>query len=64
MAEKVDINRQEPLEMDTRGRVTIPSNIRQKHGIQPGEGREIWVEVEIKWAEIEEEEIEDDRGDK
>lgn len=60
MAEKIDIGRQQPLEMDSRGRVTIPANIRQKHGIQPEEGKEIWVEVELKWAEIEETESQDD----
>lgn len=55
MAEKIEINRQQPLEMDSRGRVTIPANIREKHKIQPEEGKEIWVEVELKWAEIEDE---------
>jgi DNA-binding transcriptional regulator/RsmH inhibitor MraZ len=45
MAEKIDIGRQQPLETDSRGRVTIPANIRQKHGIQPEEGKEIWDEV-------------------
>ncbi|TKX74956.1 hypothetical protein EXE46_05955 [Halorubrum sp. GN11_10-6_MGM] len=54
--EKIEIGRQQPLEMDSRGRVTIPANIREKHKIQPEEGKEIWVEVELKWAEIEDEE--------
>lgn len=53
MAERIEIDRQEPLEMDSRGRVTIPSNIREKHGIQPEEGKDTWIEVELKWAEIE-----------
>jgi DNA-binding transcriptional regulator/RsmH inhibitor MraZ len=60
MVEKIEIGRQQPLEMDSRGRVTIPANIREKHKIQPEEGKEIWVEVELKWAEIEDE---DDGGD-
>ena len=49
--------------MDSRGRVTIPSNIRQKHGIQPEEGKDTWVEVELKWAEIEQSDDEEDGGE-
>jgi bifunctional DNA-binding transcriptional regulator/antitoxin component of YhaV-PrlF toxin-antitoxin module len=60
MSRKIEIGRQQPLEMDSRGRVTIPANIREKHKIQPEEGKEIWVEMELKWAEIEDE---DDGGD-
>ena len=63
MAQRIEIDRQQPLEMDSRGRVTIPSNIRQKHGIQPEEGKATWVEVELKWAEIEQLDNEDDGGD-
>lgn len=50
---KINIDRSEPLEMDNRGRVTIPSNIRSKHGIQPDEDKTIWLEVNIEEAEIE-----------
>jgi AbrB family looped-hinge helix DNA binding protein len=62
MAKEIEINRQEPLELDSRGRVTIPSNIREKHGIQPGDDRTIWVEVTIESAEIEYDD-EDDGGE-
>lgn len=51
--EKIKIGRSEPLQLDSRGRVTIPSNIREKHGINPGEDRTIWLEVKIEEAEIE-----------
>jgi bifunctional DNA-binding transcriptional regulator/antitoxin component of YhaV-PrlF toxin-antitoxin module len=50
---QIKIDRSEPLEMDNRGRVTIPSNIRNKHGIQPDEDKTIWLEVNIEEAEIE-----------
>jgi len=62
MTETIDIERQEPLELDSRGRVTIPSNIRERHGIQPADDRTIWVEVTIESAEIHYEN-EDDGGD-
>lgn len=52
MAERIKIDRSEPLEMDQRGRVTIPSNIRSKHDIDPDTEDEIWVEVDIKHVEI------------
>ena len=51
--ETIKIDRSEPLELDNRGRVTIPSNIRSKHGIQPADDKTIWLEVTIKEAEIE-----------
>ncbi|MDL0133708.1 AbrB/MazE/SpoVT family DNA-binding domain-containing protein [Halobacterium salinarum] len=63
MAEKIEIGRQQPLQMDSRGRVTIPSNIRQKHDIQPEDGKEVWIEVDLKWAEVEQTDSEDDAGD-
>jgi bifunctional DNA-binding transcriptional regulator/antitoxin component of YhaV-PrlF toxin-antitoxin module len=49
----IKIDRSEPLELDNRGRVTIPANIREKHGIQPDDDRTIWLEVNIEEAEIE-----------
>lgn len=52
MPEIIEIDRQEPLELDSRGRVTIPANIRERHGIQPADDRTIWVEVTIESAEI------------
>ena len=54
--EVIKIDRSEPLELDNRGRVTIPANIRNKHGIQPDDDKTIWLEVTIKEAEIEHDE--------
>ncbi|RJX47490.1 division/cell wall cluster transcriptional repressor MraZ [Halonotius pteroides] len=48
----IKIDRSEPLEMDNRGRVTIPANIRDKHGINPTNDNTIWLEVTIEEAEI------------
>jgi bifunctional DNA-binding transcriptional regulator/antitoxin component of YhaV-PrlF toxin-antitoxin module len=62
-SEYVEIGRKEPLELDSRGRVTIPSNIRQRHGIQPEDGKRIWVEVAIEGAEIEYQRDGDDGGE-
>jgi len=50
--EVIEIGRSEPLELDQRGRVTIPANIREKHGIQPSDDRTIWLEVKIEEAEV------------
>lgn len=50
--EIIKIDRSEPLELDNRGRVTIPANIREKHGIHPDDDRTIWLEVNIEEAEI------------
>lgn len=52
-SEVIEIDRSEPLELDQRGRVTIPANIREKHGINPSDDRTIWLEVNIEEAEIE-----------
>lgn len=52
MSERIEVDRSEPLEMDQRGRVTIPANIRAKHGIDPEIEGKIWVEVDIKHFEI------------
>jgi len=62
MPETIEIGRQEPLELDGRGRVTIPPNIRERHGIQPADDRTIWIEVTIESAEIHFDN-EDDGGD-
>lgn len=51
-SEVIKIDRSEPLELDQRGRVTIPANIREKHGIHPSDDRTIWLEVNIEEAEI------------
>jgi len=52
-SEVIKIDRSEPLELDQRGRVTIPANIREKHGINPSDDKTIWLEVNIEEAEIE-----------
>ena len=62
-SEHVEIARKEPLELDKRGRVTIPSNIRERHGIQPEDGKEIWVEITIEEAEITYHQDDEDGGD-
>lgn len=62
MVERIEINRSEPLEMDGRGRVTIPANIRSKHEINPDTEDQIWVEVDIKHVEIKHDE--DDGGER
>jgi bifunctional DNA-binding transcriptional regulator/antitoxin component of YhaV-PrlF toxin-antitoxin module len=61
MTERIEINRKQPLEMDKRGRVTIPSNIRAKHELDPESDEEVWVEVTIEYAEIKD--SEKDGGD-
>jgi bifunctional DNA-binding transcriptional regulator/antitoxin component of YhaV-PrlF toxin-antitoxin module len=62
-SEHVEIGRKEPLELDKRGRVTIPSNIRKRHGIQPEDGKEIWVEITIDEAEITYHQDDEDGGE-
>ncbi len=48
-----DSLREQYLQLDTRGRVTIPSSIRSLHGVDPeNEDRELWVEIEIKHIDV------------
>lgn len=46
------------VKMDTRGRVTIPSSIRSRYGLDPDEN-DVWVDLTIHKVEVEE----DDGGD-
>lgn len=48
----VEIERPEPLELNKQGQVTIPEYIREKYGINPSDGKTIWVEINIEEAEI------------
>lgn len=40
------------LKMDPRGRITIPSSLRSRHGIDPEDDNEIWVDISINSIEI------------
>lgn len=52
------IERTFPVAMDDRGRVTIPSNIRFAHDLDPDQGEEIWLEMTLHEARIKEGEVE------
>lgn len=48
-----DSLREQYLQVDTRGRVTIPSSIRSLHGVDPeDDDHEIWVELSIKSIDV------------
>ena len=47
-----EVERTFPVEMDHRGRITVPANIRQAHDIDPPEGEETWLEVTIHEVNI------------
>ena len=48
-----DSLREQYLQLDTRGRVTIPSSIRSLHGVDPeDDDHEIWVELSIKSIDV------------
>ena len=49
------------LKLDTRGRITIPSSIRHRHNIDPGDDNEYWFDLEIKKIEVRKP-IDDDEG--
>lgn len=63
MMSKADnkIERTFPVAMDDRGRITIPSNIRLAHDLDPAEGEEIWLEITLHEADIKE--SENNRGE-
>lgn len=40
------------LELDVRGRVTIPASVRSRHNIDAKDDKEYWVEMELKKIEV------------
>jgi len=42
------------LQLDTRGRVTIPKSVRAQHNIDPEDDLEYWINLEITSIEIRE----------
>ena len=49
---KTDVERTVDVEMDHRGRVIIPKNIRNRFQIEPAEGDTAWLTVTIEEAEV------------
>lgn len=49
-----EIGRTVDLEMDHRGRVIIPKNIRNRFDIEPPEGETVWLTVTLDEAEFDE----------
>jgi len=49
-----DSERNQILELDTRGRVTIPSSLRSRYGIDPEDDKEYWIELSIDSIEVRE----------
>jgi len=47
-----DSEREQLLQLDTRGRVTIPSSIRSRHGIDPEDDNRYWIELSIRSIEV------------
>ena len=41
-----------PVAMDSRGRMTIPANIRQAYDLDPDEGEEVWLRITIEESDI------------
>ena len=42
------------LQLDTRGRVTIPKSVRAQHNIDPEDDLEYWINLEITSIEVRE----------
>lgn len=61
-----DAERECLLKLDKRGRVTIPSNVRTRYGINPeDDDKEYWVELTLHRVESRSENnSSDERGDK
>lgn len=51
------------LQLDNRGRITIPSSVRTRHGIDPQDDSEIWVEISINRIEVRDQQEQDGGGD-
>jgi bifunctional DNA-binding transcriptional regulator/antitoxin component of YhaV-PrlF toxin-antitoxin module len=52
------------IQMDTRGRVTIPSSVRHRYNIDPDDDGDWWVELTIhKLEKRQPAEADDDTGD-
>ena len=49
-----DSERNQILELDNRGRVTIPSALRSRYGIDPEDDKEYWIELSIHSIEVRE----------
>lgn len=47
-----DSERNQILELDSRGRVTIPSSLRSRYGIDPEDDKEYWIELSIDSIEV------------
>lgn len=47
-----DSEREQMIQLDGRGRVTIPSSIRSRHGIDPTDDKEYWAEITIESIEV------------
>jgi DNA-binding FadR family transcriptional regulator len=58
IVEEIEISRdslrEQYLQLDTRGRVTIPSAVRSRHGVDPEDDNEIWVQLSINSIEVRE----------
>lgn len=47
-----DSEREQLLKLDTRGRVTIPSSIRTRNGVDPEDDKEYWLEITVDSIEV------------
>lgn len=46
------INRTVDLEMDHRGRIIIPKQIRDRFDIEPSEGETTWLKLSVEEADV------------
>jgi len=56
--EQIDIEKSSEkehiLRVDNRGRITIPKRVRNRHGVNPTDGNEIWAEITLHNIEVRE----------